>query len=79
LLIDECEPYQPSTGEQRATMADRLLAALNGQPTAWAAWARTADVDPKHGTARRARDQLAEQGLARQLETGWVRNPGDVA
>lgn len=55
-------PFVPEHGQQRAGMKERLLGALNGDPSSWSAWARSADVDPKHGTARRARDELIAAG-----------------
>lgn len=83
LLIDEAEPYVPSQGgrprDQRDDVSNGLLAALNGKPTTWATWARTADVDPKDRTARRARDQLAQQGMVEQVAGGWIKSLGAVA
>ena len=56
-----------------------LLAVLR-EPTAWAAWARDAGLDPKHGTARRARDRLCEQGAIAQGTDGlWGHADGEVA
>jgi hypothetical protein len=73
LLIDECEPFQPfSATGTRDTVAGQLLQAIGGTPVSWTTWARTADVDPKHGTARRARDDLAEQGLVKQTGNRWT-------
>lgn len=83
LLIDECEPFSPPRGgrppAERDGTADKLLAALNGHPTTWPDWARAAGFDPKHGTARRARDELADRGLVEPARDGWLRSPGSVA
>ena len=62
LLIEPTDPYVPETGQPRGSMKERLLGVLTNTPTAWPAWAHSADVDPKHGTARRARDELVAEG-----------------
>jgi hypothetical protein len=72
LLVDETAAFHPSAGA-RDDAAEDLLAALDGQPTSWADWARNAGLDPKNGTARRARDWLLERGRVRQHEDGtWT-------
>ena len=75
LLVDETEAFHPSAGA-RDDAAEELLAALDGQPTSWADWARNTGLDPKNGTARRARDWLLERGRVRQHEDGnWTVAP----
>ena len=79
LLIDEAEAFVPSQGgrprDERDCAADELLAALSGKFTAWPDWARAAGLDPKHGTARRARDELADRRLVIGAQGLW-RKPG---
>jgi KaiC/GvpD/RAD55 family RecA-like ATPase len=69
LLVDETDAFHPSAGA-RNEAAEELLAALNGQPTGWGAWARAAGLDPRNGTARRARAGLLERGRITQDERG---------
>jgi KaiC/GvpD/RAD55 family RecA-like ATPase len=72
LLIDETDPFHPSA-PARESAEEELLASLNGHPTSWAQWARDAGLDPKNGTARRARDRLVDRGRVRQDENGnWT-------
>ena len=72
ILLSEAEPFEPASG-RREDAGAALLAALNGQPTTWANWAREADMDPKNGTARRARDELRDRGLVHQGQDGlWA-------
>jgi hypothetical protein len=77
VLLGETEPFEASRSgrpsNERDETADVLLAALNGQFTAWADWARAAGLDPKNGTARRAREELADAGLVRQAQGLWLR------
>jgi hypothetical protein len=78
LLVDEADSFHPSAGA-REDAGGALLAVLR-EPTAWAAWARDAGLDPKHGTARRARDRLCEQGAIAQGTDGlWGHADGEVA
>jgi len=79
LLIDSTEPYVPERAAPRLGMRERLLSTVGSTPLSWAAWARAAEVDPKHGTARRARDDLAAAGDVQQLEDGWARTVEGVA
>ena len=78
LLIDEAEPFTASAGAREGA-AEALIAAINGRPTTWAQWARDAGLDPKHGTARRARQRLADDGLVTQDEHGHWRSNGGAA
>jgi predicted ATP-dependent serine protease len=72
LVVDETEAFHPSAGA-RDNAAENLLGALNSQPTNWADWARAAGLDPKNGTARRARDWLLERGRVCQDASGnWT-------
>jgi KaiC/GvpD/RAD55 family RecA-like ATPase len=75
LLIDETEAFRPDA-PARSEAADRLLAALNGHSTQWQEWARDAGLDPKNGTARRARDQLQHDGKVTTDGQGWMRAEG---
>jgi hypothetical protein len=78
LLVDEADSFHPSAGA-REDAGGALLAVLR-EPTAWAAWARDAGLDPKHGTARRARDRLRDQGAIEQGTDGlWGYADGEVA
>jgi AAA domain len=77
LLVDEADSFHPSAGA-REDAGDALLAALR-RPTAWSEWARDAGLDPKHGTARRARDSLREQGAIAQDADGlWGHADGEA-
>jgi KaiC/GvpD/RAD55 family RecA-like ATPase len=72
LLIGETDAFHPSA-PARESAEEELLASLNGHPTSWAKWARDAGLDPKNGTARRARDRLVDRGRVRQDEHGnWT-------
>ena len=72
LLVGETDPFHPTAGA-RDDAAEDLLGALNGQPMGWGVWARAAGLDPRHGTARRARDSLLERGRVKQDERGdWT-------
>jgi KaiC/GvpD/RAD55 family RecA-like ATPase len=76
VLIDEAEPYKPSTGRPhtaRDETEEVLLATLNGSFTSWSDWARAAGLDPKNGTARRARDELANRGAVSTAQGLWRR------
>jgi hypothetical protein len=57
------EPATPPSARQpaRSAAASSLEAAIT-RPMRWADAARAAGMDPKHGTARRARDQLLAAG-----------------
>jgi hypothetical protein len=69
ILISEAEPFEPRASARESAEA-ALLGSLNGQPTTWATWAKAAGLDPKHGTARRARDRLVERSRVKQDEQG---------
>lgn len=72
--MQEAEPFRLSpSAAARDEAADKLLAALNGQPTEWAAWAKSGGYDPKHGTARRARDWLRETNKVTRDGDLWLR------
>ena len=76
LMIDEADPYKPSTGRPptaRDETGEVLLAAVDGSFAAWADWARAAGLDPKNGTARRARDELADLGDVTTAQSMWKR------
>jgi len=73
VLLGEAEPYEGERGQARAEAKEELLATLNGKFTVWGDWARAAGLDPKNGTARRARDELADAGLVRQAQGLWIR------
>lgn len=74
LLIDPAEPFKARTGA-RDDAEDALLGALPVEPSTFAAWARAAGLDPKHGTTRNARDKLADNGHALAVHGLWV-HPG---
>jgi KaiC/GvpD/RAD55 family RecA-like ATPase len=75
LLVSEADPFHPTAGAREGAEA-KLLAVMNGRPTTWAGWARDAGLDSHHGTARRARKKLVEQGLVMQDERGrWIAAP----
>jgi hypothetical protein len=75
IRLGEAEPFDPRAAPREAA-EEELLAALDGRPTSWAAWAREAGLDPHNGTARRARDWLLERGRVRQDEHGnWTVAP----
>jgi KaiC/GvpD/RAD55 family RecA-like ATPase len=72
VLIDETEAFHPSAPVRKGA-EDDLLAALDGHPTIWAAWAREAGLDPKDRTARRARDSLVERGrVVQDADGNWT-------
>jgi KaiC/GvpD/RAD55 family RecA-like ATPase len=76
LLVGEADAFH-ATASAREDAAEALIAVLNGRPTTWAAWAREAGLDPKSGTARRARNQLQERGAVAKTEGGhWLANSG---
>jgi RecA-family ATPase len=71
IMLGEAQPFQARVAA-RDDAADDLLAALNGSPTTWAAWARDAGLDPKNGTARRARESLLQAGrVTRDDDEQW--------
>jgi len=58
VLLGEAEPFDPRAAPREAA-EEELLAALDGHPMSWAAWAREAGLDPKDRTARRALDSAS--------------------
>lgn len=75
ILLGEAEPFQPSA-PARENAEEQLLGSLNGYPTTWSQWARDAGLDPKSGTARRARDSLAgQQRVAQDDDGNWTVAP----
>jgi KaiC/GvpD/RAD55 family RecA-like ATPase len=74
LLVDEAEPFRPTMAKRDDAAAD-LLAELNGQPLSWSEWATSAGLDPKNGTARRARDGLFEAGSVVRDGDKWTSAP----
>ena len=72
------DPFEGGSGRRapvREEQSEQLLDALTvaGPILSWAAWARAAEVDPKHGTPRRARNLLLDQGLAVEDTGGGYR------
>lgn len=75
LFVEEAEAFRPAAGA-REDAADVLLAALD-QPLSWPFWARAAGMDPKDGTARRAREKLRGEGLVETNAQGhWTAREG---
>lgn len=72
IVLGETEGYTPEAPAREEAEAN-LLAALNGHSTQWQEWARDAGFDPKNGTARRARDQLQQDGKVFTDGKGWMR------
>jgi AAA domain len=71
ILLGEAAAFEPHAAA-REDAEDALLAALTG-PMAWPAWASAASLDSKNGTARRARDRLAERGRVKRDEAdAWT-------
>jgi hypothetical protein len=77
ILLADAEPFEPGA-EKRDELEEELLATLNGQPTSWGAWARSAGQSPQNGTARRARDHLEQRGAVIHGEGGWTRARGEA-
>lgn len=71
LLIGPAEPFAARAGA-RDSAEEALIAAMPDAPATFAAWARAAGLDPKHGTARRARDHLADAGTVQAVQGLWV-------
>jgi hypothetical protein len=74
VLIDEAQPFVPPQGgrpRERDDTAGELLAALGDTFTAWPDWARAAGLDPSDRTARRARDDLADDRLVTCAQGLW--------
>lgn len=64
----------PAAASARSAMAGQLQGALR-KPMPWPELARAAGSDPKNGTARRARDQLLEQGAIVKMADGNLATP----
>jgi hypothetical protein len=72
ILLGEAEPFDARAAPREAAEKE-LLAALDGRPTSWPDWARSAGRDPSHTTVRRARDRLHEQQRVHKDEDGnWM-------
>ncbi len=73
ILLGETEAFSAGTAK-REGVKDELLAALGDEPASWADWVRAAGLDPKDGTARRARDDLEKTGAATKDDADrWAR------
>lgn len=64
-------PNPDARQRARTAMAEQIVAAAK-TPMKWPALARAAGADPKHGTARRARDQLIRAGRLERRRDGTL-------
>jgi len=64
-------PNPDARQRRRAELASRIEAAVT-EPMRWPDVARAAGVDPKHGTARRARDQLVRANRLQRRGDGTL-------
>jgi SpoVK/Ycf46/Vps4 family AAA+-type ATPase len=77
ILIDVANPFERQ-GARRNEDASKLLAALGSEPTTWAVWAKSAGLDHKNGTARRARDSLRDRSaVSRGTDGRWTKVGAD--